>query len=134
MSDVLDLGGPVIGAEEREAVDRVLRSGRLAQGAEVEAFERELTTELSGTRFAVAVASGTAALDLALAALGVGEGDEVVTTPFTFPATVNAVLRSGATVRFADIGDDFLLDPLAVAAAVTHRTALILAVHLYGLP
>ena len=75
MSDVLDLGGPVIGAEEREAVDRVLRSGRLAQGPEVEAFERELTAELSGTRFAVAVASGTAALDLALSALGVGEGD-----------------------------------------------------------
>jgi perosamine synthetase len=134
VSDILDLGSPVIGAEEREAVDRVLRSGRLAQGPEVEAFEDELTTELSGTRFAVAVASGTAALDLALSALGVGEGDEVVTTPFTFPATVNAVLRSGATVRFADIGDDFLLDPPAVAAAVTHRTALILAVHLYGLP
>jgi dTDP-4-amino-4,6-dideoxygalactose transaminase len=80
------------------------------------------------------VASGTAALDLTLAALGVGEGDEVVTTPFTFPATVNAILRSGATVRFADIGDDLVLSPAAVAETLTDRTAAIVAVHLFGLP
>jgi perosamine synthetase len=134
VSDVVDMGGPRIGDEEREAVDRVLRSGRLAQGPEVEAFEAELARDLAGTAHAVAVASGSAALDLCLVALGVGEGDEVVTTPFTFPATVNAALRSGATVRFADIGDDFLLDPEAAAEALTDRTALILAVHLYGLP
>ena len=96
MSDTVDIGGPCIGDEEREAVDRVLRSGRLAQGPEVAAFERELAGELSGTRHAIAVASGTAALDLTLAGLEVGPGDEVVTTPLTFPATVNAILRSGA--------------------------------------
>ena len=84
MSDVLGMGGPEIGDGERRAVDRVLRSGRLAQGPEVEAFERELATDLAGTRHAVAVASGTAALDLALAAIGIGEDDEVLTTPFTY--------------------------------------------------
>src|SRR6266545_2571935 len=128
------MGGPMMGDEERSGVDRVLRSGRLAQGPEVEAFERELAAGLAGTRHAIAVASGTAALDLSLLALDVGEGDEVVTTPLTFPATVNAILRTGATVRFAEIGEDFLLDPKAVAEAVTERTKLILAVHLYGLP
>lgn len=134
MNDVVDMGRPLLNEGEREAVERVLRSGRLVQGPEVDAFERELAAELSGTRHALAVASGTAALDLALSALGVGEGDEVVTTPFTFPATVNAIVRSGATVRFADIGEDFLLDPRAAADAVSDRTSLILAVHLYGLP
>ncbi|HEY3024409.1 MAG TPA: DegT/DnrJ/EryC1/StrS family aminotransferase [Actinomycetota bacterium] len=134
MTETLDMGGPMMGDEERSGVDRVLRSGRLAQGPEVEAFERELAAGLAGTRHAIAVASGTAALDLSLVALDVGEGDEVVTTPLTFPATVNAVLRTGATVRFAEIGQDFLLDPKAVAEAVTERTKLILAVHLYGLP
>ena len=131
---MVEMGGPVVGDEEREAVDRVLRSGRLAQGPEVEAFERELAERLAGTQHAVAVASGTAALDLSLSALGVGEGDEVVTTPFTFAATVSAALRSGATVRFADIGEDFVLDPAAAADAMTERTTLILPVHLYGLP
>lgn len=134
MTNTVDMGGPLMGEEERAAVDRVLRSGRLAQGPEVEAFELELAADLAGTRHAVAVASGTAALDLSVVALGVGEGDEVVTTPFTFPATVNAALRAGATVRFADIGEDFLLDLEAAAEAVTDRTTLILAVHLYGLP
>src|SRR4029453_17294599 len=105
------MGGPMMGEEERLAVDRVLRSGRLAQGREGEAFEREVATGLTGPRHAVAVASGTAALDLSLLALDVGEGDEVITTALTFPATVNAILRSGATVRFADIGEDYLLDP-----------------------
>lgn len=131
---MVDMGGPVIGDEERQAVDRVLRSGRLVQGPEVEAFERELAERLTGTQHAVAVASGTAALDLSLSALGVGDGDEVVTTPFTFAATVSAALRSGATVRFADIGEDFVLDPAAAAEAMTERTAVILPVHLYGLP
>jgi dTDP-4-amino-4,6-dideoxygalactose transaminase len=134
VTDALDMGGPMMGDEERSAVDRVLRSGRLAQGPEVEAFERELAADLAGTRHAVAVASGTAALDLSLVALEVGEGDQVVTTPLTFPATVNAVLRSGATVRFAEIGEDLLLDPQAVTEAVSERTKLIVAVHLYGLP
>lgn len=134
MSDLVEIGGPLIGDEERAAVDRVLRGGRLAQGPEVEAFECELAAELAGTDHAVALASGTAALELALSALGIGRGDEVITTPFTFQATVNAILRSGATVAFADIGQDFLLEPDAASAAITDRTALIVAVHLYGLP
>jgi perosamine synthetase len=123
-----------IGQEERSAVDRVLSSGRLIQGAEVQAFEQELASDLSGTRYAIAVSSGTAALELALLALGVEDGDEVVTTPLTFGATVNAALRVGATVRFADVGEDLNLDPVAVADAVTEQTKAIVAVHLYGCP
>jgi perosamine synthetase len=130
----LRIAEPQIGREEREAVDRVLRSGQLSQGPEVEAFEAELAANLAGTRSAVAVSSGTAALELALEVLDVGHGDEIVTTPFTFAAPINAALRAGATVRFADIGADFNLDPVAARAAVTVRTKLLLPVHLYGLP
>jgi perosamine synthetase len=123
-----------MGEEERAAVDRVLASGHLVQGAEVEAFERELARDLSGTAEAIAVSSGTTALELTLIAMGVGEGDEIVTTPFTFAATANAALRAGATVRFADVGDDLNLDPASAAEAVTGRTKLIVPVHLYGSP
>ena len=129
----ISVAQPLIGDEERSAVDRVLCSGRLAQGAEVAAFEEELAADLSGTRHAVAVSSGTAALELALAALDVGAGDEVVTSPFTFAATVNAVIRSGATAVLVDVSDDFTLDPAAALDAVTPRTKLVLPVHLFGL-
>ena len=125
---------PELGEEERAAVDRVLASGQLVQGPEVEAFEGELARGLAGTREAVAVSSGTAALELSILALGLGEGDEIVTTPFTFAATVNAALRARVGVRFVDVGEDHNLDPEAVAAAMTERTALLLPVHLYGLP
>ena len=130
----LRIAQPVLGDEERAAVDRVLASGQLAQGPEVEAFEGELARGLAGTREAVAVSSGSAALDLSILALGFGKGDEIVTTPFTFAATVNAALRARVRVRFADVGDDYNLDPEAAAAAVTERTALLVPVHLYGLP
>ena len=92
---------PIGEAEEREVLE-VLRSGRIVQGPKVEELERRFC-ELAGVRHAVAVANGTIALEAALAALEIGAGCEVITTPFTFVATVNAALHAGATVRFADI-------------------------------
>jgi dTDP-4-amino-4,6-dideoxygalactose transaminase len=88
---------------------------------------------MAGTAHAVAVANGTVSLETAFEVLGIGPGDEVITTPFTFAATANAALRTGATVRFADIGADFTVDPAAVAALIGPRTAAVVPVHLYGL-
>lgn len=121
-----------VGPESEELVLAVLRSGRLAQGPMVERFEG-LCADMAGTRYAVAVSNGTASLEAALSALGVGPGDEVITSPLTFVATLNAVLRTGAVARFADIGSDRTVDPDSVAALVGPRTAAILPVHLYGL-
>lgn len=126
---------PIIGDEERAAVDRVLRSGMLAQGPEVAAFETEFAAELVGGRTCVAVNSGTSGLHLGLLAAGVGPGDEVIVPSFTFAATANSVALTGATPVFADIeADHFCLDPAAVEAAVTERTVGIMPVHLYGHP
>jgi dTDP-4-amino-4,6-dideoxygalactose transaminase/acetyltransferase-like isoleucine patch superfamily enzyme len=122
-----------LGAEEEALVLEVLRSGRLAQGPKVEELEQRFAAR-HGVEHAVAVNNGTTALVAALQALEIGPGDEVVTSPLTFAATVNAVLETGATVRFADIGDDFCLDPDAAAALVGPRTRAVLPVHLYGLP
>ncbi|MFC4109047.1 DegT/DnrJ/EryC1/StrS family aminotransferase [Micromonospora zhanjiangensis] len=123
----------VIGPEEEAAVLEVLRSGKLAQGPVVAELERSFA-ELCGVPHAVAVSNGTVALVAALEALGLGPGDEVITTPFSFAATLNAILESGATVRFADIRDDFTIDPESVRALVNERTKAIMPVHLYGLP
>ncbi len=126
---------PLIGDEEREAVDRVLRSGMIAQGPEVGAFEREFGEQLVGGRTCVAVSSGTAGLHLGLLASGIGPGDEVIVPSFTFAATANSVALTGATPVFADIDPQtFCLDPASVEAAVTERTAGIMPVHLYGHP
>jgi perosamine synthetase len=126
---------PLIGDEERAAVDRVLRSGVIAQGPEVAAFESEFADHLVGGRTCVAVSSGTAGLHLGLLAVGVGPGDEVVVPSFTFAATANSVALTGATPVFADIEPDhFCLDPVAVEAVVTSRTKGIMPVHLYGHP
>jgi dTDP-4-amino-4,6-dideoxygalactose transaminase len=131
---VIPAAQPLIGAEERAAVDRVLRSGRLAQGPEVAAFEDEFA-RIVGGRHCVAVNSGTSALHLALLAMGVGAGDEVIVPSFSFAATANAVRLAGATPVFADIAPDtFTLDPDAARAAITPRTAAIMPVHLYGHP
>lgn len=119
------------GSEEEALVLEVLRSGQLAQGAYVERFEREFA-ELHGVRHAVAVNNGTTALVVALEALGIGPGDEVVTSPFTFVATLNAILEAGATARFADIGDDFNVDPARIEALLGDRTRAVMPVHLYG--
>lgn len=132
-TSVVRVAEPDLGPEVEEAVLAVLRSGHLAQGPVVERFE-QLCADMAGTTHAVAVTNGTASLEVALEALRIGPGDEVVTSPLTFAATINAVLRSGATVRFADIGTDYNVDPEALAAAVTSRTAALLPVHLYGLP
>lgn len=123
---------PQLGPEVENLVLAVLRSGHLAQGPMVDRFEA-LCTTMTGTAHAVAVANGTVALDAALAVLEIGPGQEVITSPFTFAATINAILRSGASVRFADIRDDFTIDPASVAALIGPATTAIMPVHLYGL-
>ncbi|MFF2493087.1 DegT/DnrJ/EryC1/StrS family aminotransferase [Agromyces sp. NPDC058064] len=126
---------PIIGDEERAAVDSVLRSGMVAQGPEVAAFEREFSDVLLDGRAAIAVNSGTSGLHLGLLAAGVGPGDEVIVPSFTFAATANSVALTGATPVFADIEPDhFGLDVSSVESAITDRTAGIMPVHLYGHP
>ena len=125
---------PLIGADEGEAVMRVLRSGMIAQGPEVAAFEEDFSAIVGGRR-CVAVNSGTSALHIGMVALGIGPGDEVIVPSFTFAATGNSVALTGATPVFVDIeADSFCIDPVAVEAAITERTAAIMPVHLYGHP
>jgi perosamine synthetase len=126
---------PQVGDEEIEAVTRVLRSGNLAQGPEVSAFEEEFSKAMVDGSNAIAVNSGTSALHLSLLAAGIGPGDEVIVPSFTFAATANSVALTGATPVFADIEPDYYcLDPAAAEASITARTAAIMPVHLYGHP
>lgn len=135
MNDFIPPAKPIIGDEEREAVDRVLRSGMLAQGPEVKAFEEEFSAHFALGRACVAVNSGTSGLHLGLLSSGIGPGDEVIVPSFTFAATANSVALTGATPVFADIAlDDFTLDPASVEASITERTKAIMPVHLYGHP
>jgi dTDP-4-amino-4,6-dideoxygalactose transaminase len=123
-----------IGAEIDGAIHRVLREGRFILGPEVEAFEQEVAA-FTGTRFGVGVASCTDALHIALLACGIGPGDEVITTPFTFVATAESIARCGATPVFVDIDPRTCnIDPLLVEARVSARTRAIVPVHLYGQP
>jgi dTDP-4-amino-4,6-dideoxygalactose transaminase len=125
---------PAIGEEEIEAVAETLRSGWLTSGPRTEELERRFA-EYVGARHAIALASGTAAMHLSLVAAGIGPGDEVVTTPITWPATANVIVHCGATPVFADVCDsDLNIDPDAAAAAMTSRTKAILPVHLAGQP
>jgi dTDP-4-amino-4,6-dideoxygalactose transaminase len=135
VSEFISPAKPIIGDEEREAVDRVMRSGMVAQGPEVAAFEQEFSAHFVPGRPSVAVNSGTAGLHLGLLAAGVGAGDEVIVPSFTFAATGNSVALTGGTPVFVDIEPEtFTLDPEAVAAAITPKTKGILPVHLYGHP
>ena len=135
MNAFIPAAKPIIGDEEREAVDRVLRSGMIAQGPEVAAFEQEFGAHFAQGRATVAVNSGTSGQHLGLLAAGVGAGDEVIVPSFTFAATGNSVALTGATPVFADIEPKtFSLDPASVRAAITPRTKGIMPVHLYGHP
>ena len=125
---------PAIGDEEIEAVSETLRSGWLTTGPRTAELERRFS-EYVEAKDALAVASGTAALHLALVALGVGPGDEVITTPITWPATANVIVHTGARPVFADVREgDLNIDPDDVARLVGPRTKAILPVHLAGQP
>jgi perosamine synthetase len=135
MNDFIPPAKPIIGEDEIDAVTRVMRSGMVAQGPEVAAFEREFAEHFVDGRPTVAVNSGTAGLHLGLLAVGVGPGDEVIVPSFTFAATGNSVALTGASPVFADIEPaTFTLDPASVEAAITPRTKGIMPVHLYGHP
>ncbi len=130
----IPLSFPFLDRREEELVVQVLRSGRLSLGPMVERFER-LLAERVQARYAAAVSSGTAGLHLAVRLAGVGRGDEVITSPFSFVASANCVLYEGARPVFADVdGRTLNLDPRAVEAAVTPRTRAVVAVDIFGYP
>jgi perosamine synthetase len=132
--EMIPLARPVMGEQEERAVIEVLRSGQLSLGPKLGEFER-LFADHVGAQYASAVSSGTAGLHLALRAVGVQEGDEVVTSPFSFVASAIAVLYERARSVFADIDPVTLnLDPAAAEAAVTERTRVLLPVHIFGYP
>jgi len=134
MDRFIPIAKPLIGDEEINLVIKVLKSGRLAQGPMVKEFE-ERFAEYIGVDYAIAVSNGTCALDLMLKAYGVKAGDEVITTPFTFIASANAILYQGAKPVFVDIDlETYNIDPDKVLEAITPKTRAILAVHLYGHP
>ena len=123
---------PLVGDEERAAVDRVLRSGMMAQGPEVAAFEEEFSKYVGGYK-CVAVNSGTSGLHMAMVAAGIKPGDEVIVPSFTFAATANSVALTGATPVFVDIDPKtFNMDPDHVESLITKKTKAIMPVHLYG--
>jgi perosamine synthetase len=130
----IPLARPNIGELEEELVRQVLRSDVLSMGPFVEQFEQEVAA-LTGHRHGIAVSSGTAGLHLAIRALGIGPGDEVITTPFSFVASANCILFEGATPVFADIEEETLgLDPERAAAALTIHSRAILPVDVFGQP
>lgn len=130
---MITIAKPQIGEEEKRAVLEVLDSGIIAQGPRVKAFE-EAFAAMCGVKHAVATTSGTTALHVALLATGIGPGDEVITSPFTFIASANSVLFTGGRPVFVDIDPaTYNLNPALIEAAITERTKAILPVHLFGL-
>ena len=131
---MIPVANPKVGRQERVAVNRVLKSGMLAAGKEVSAFENEFSNYVDG-RICVAVNSGTSALHLAFLAAGIGPGDEVIVPSFSFAATANSVVLAGARPVFADIEPIFFnIDPKSVESLINNRTKAIMPVHLYGHP
>ena len=129
---MIPMAKPVVGEEEKKAVERVMDSGMLAHGPEVVSFEKEFAA-YCGTRQGAAVSSGTSAIHLALAALDIGPGDEVVTTSFSFIASATPILFLGARPVFTDIDPrTFNMDPDSLGETITKRTKAVIPVHLYG--
>jgi perosamine synthetase len=134
VNEPIPLARPELGPREEELLLEVVRSGSLSLGPKLEQFERDFGAWLGGG-YAVAVSSGTAALHLGVRALGWGQGDQVITSPFSFVATANSILYEGAAPVFCDIDPvTFNVDPAAAAAAVTEATAGLLPVHIFGYP
>jgi perosamine synthetase len=130
----IPISRPSVGEEEIRSVTEVIRSGMLVQGKKVGEFERKFSSRVK-RKFGVAVSSGTSALQLSLEAAGIGKGDEVITTPFSFIATANAIIHCGARPVFADIEPDtFNIDPGSIEKVVTGKTRAVLVVHLFGNP
>lgn len=130
---MISIAKPLIGEEEKQAVLEVLDSGIIAQGPRVKAFE-DAFAQMCGVNHAIATTSGTTALHVALLAHGIGEGDEVITSPFTFIASANSILYTGARPVFVDIDPiTYNLDPDQIEQAITPRTKAILPIHLFGL-
>lgn len=132
--DKIAISQPNVTKSGLKAVNMVLKSGQLVQGEIVSQLEREIARDC-GARYAIATNSGTAALHTAYYGIGLGSGDEVITTPFTFAATINPLLLMGVKVKFADIDEsDFCLDPKEATKKLTSKTRAIVPVDLYGQP
>ena len=131
---MIPISRPLIGKEEKEAVLAVLESGQLAQGPRVQEFEQQFAA-FCGVKHAIATSSGTTALVAALLSHGDGPGDEVITTPFTFIASANSILCTGAKPVFVDVDQEsYNIDPRVIEEKITGRTRAIMPVHLYGYP
>ena len=131
---MIPIAKPFIGDEEIKEVEAVLRSGFIAQGPKVAEFEEKFA-EYIGTRHAIATSSGTTALHVALLCAGIGKGDEVITTPFSFAATANSILYAGGKPVFVDIDPKtYNINPEKIEEAITDKTRAIMPVHLYGQP
>ena len=131
---MIPIARPQMGEDEKQRVWEAMAAGSLAQGPRVKEFE-EAFADLVGASHGVATSSGTTALHLALLGYGVGDGDEVITVPFTFIASANSILYTGARPVFVDIDEsDFTMDPSQVEAAITPRTRALMPVSLYGQP